>query len=62
MHAPRIGTLERIGFASMPCPKCGKALHTDDALSPDPIPHGLRFRGLFCPGCGESFTVELTDE
>jgi hypothetical protein len=46
----------------MPCPKCGKALHTDDALSPDPIPHGLRFRGLFCHGCGESFTVELTDE
>jgi transposase-like protein len=55
------GSIEWAGRAVAECPKCGRELDTDDAPPAQPIPRGLKWRHLRCHGCGESFTVELTD-
>lgn len=56
-----IGRFEFEGGASMLCPKCGAEVHTADALIRGAIPNGIRFQGVRCSGCGQSYTIEIEE-
>lgn len=66
MSESLIGKTTREGGAVFECAACRDAggftaLYTAHALARDEIPNGLRFRGIACPTCGKSYTLEITD-
>lgn len=56
----RHASSERVGSARFTC-ECGGTIDTENAHDSAEIARGLRWWGVPCSGCGNSYTIELVE-
>ena len=51
-----------VGYVHVPCPQCGHTLFTEKAAMETQIEAGIRWCGVLCETCGESYTIEMAND